>query len=99
VLIVGGAAGQLASARTVLNDAGFDVEARSEAFGILAWIVREQPEVVLLDPALAPLGAREIVPMVRGDASTRDVILLLWTDGAIHLCSTGPRASRGTPRA
>lgn len=81
VLLVGGVEAELASAQGALRDAGFTVEARREAFGISAWILREQPEVVLLDPDLPLLGGRDLVPLLRNDANTRHVNLLLWVEG------------------
>jgi DNA-binding response OmpR family regulator len=79
-LVVGGTDAQLAVAKTALEQGGFDVAVRPDAIGTCAHIVRERPDVLLLDPAAPVLSARDVIALIRADLSSSSVLVLLWSD-------------------
>lgn len=65
-----------------LRDAGYDVVTRSVPIGAGAHIVRERPDVVLLDVSMPLMSGAEISGAVRKSSLARGICILLHSDRA-----------------
>ena len=63
-----------------LEQAGFTVVTRESALGTAAAILREQPDVVLVDVMMPALAGDNLVALLRKQPGNRDVRVLLFSD-------------------
>lgn len=67
-------------ARSILEAAGFEVVTRDTPFGSGAMILRERPDLVLLDMTMPLLSGEDVVRHVRESATMQDTCLVLFSD-------------------
>lgn len=66
--------------RYQLEQAGFDVITRESALGTAAAVLREQPDVLLIDVMMPALGGENLVTLLRKQPSNKDVRILFFSD-------------------
>ena len=66
--------------RHQLEQAGFDVITRESALGTAAAVLREQPDVVLVDVMMPALGGENLVTLLRKQPNSKDMRILLFSD-------------------
>lgn len=69
----------LATAQAALENADFEVITRSESVGTSAVILREKPDVVLLDVGMPSLRGDELVLTIRDHASIAGTVIVLYS--------------------
>lgn len=67
-------------ARSALEAAGFEVVTRDTPFGSGAMILRERPDLVLLDVTMPALSGEDVVRHVRETVTMQDTCLVLFSD-------------------
>ena len=77
VLIVDDDPTVLAVTRALLEDLGYEVTVRNEALGTTAVILREQPDVVLLDIEMPALSGDKLMHLVANRRELRGVSFIL----------------------
>ena len=63
--------------RELLESAGYRVDTRDQALGTAQWVVREQPDYVLLDVKMPALSGSELAQLIRRrDTMSRAAVVL-----------------------
>jgi len=68
----------LAATRVILEEAGFEVVTADRAIGASAIVIREQPDLVLLDLVM-PLSGSAIVSIMRSHSVLKDTLVVLYS--------------------
>lgn len=79
ILVVDDSELALAFARDALEAAGFEVVIRNIALGTAAAILREKPDLVLLDMSMPSMDGDELVHFIRNRESVRDTTIVLYS--------------------
>jgi CheY-like chemotaxis protein len=79
ILIVDDDRVALTAASLALEAAGYQVVKRCEPIGTTAAVIRERPEVVLLDVNMPALEGDDVVRAIRRCESIQDVVVLLYS--------------------
>jgi len=66
--------------KSVLEDAGFEIVTRNTPFGTSNAIVREKPDLVLLDVSMPALSGNSIVELAKKDDALKNTKILLYSD-------------------
>ncbi len=80
VMIIDDSVLVLTVVRHQLEQAGFEVVTRESALGTAAAILREQPDVVLVDVMMPALGGGNLVTLLRKQPSNKDTRILFFSD-------------------
>jgi DNA-binding NtrC family response regulator len=65
--------------QAVLKEAGFEVVAQSQPIGSSATILREKPDLVLLDVAMPALGGEEVLLSIRSHDAIKNCAIALYS--------------------
>jgi len=69
----------LETASHLLRQAGFEVATYDKAYGRLSFIVREQPDLVLLDVNMPLVPGDELCQLIREEGSLRETPVVLFS--------------------
>ncbi|MCU0241971.1 MAG: response regulator [Vicinamibacteria bacterium] len=79
VMIVDDDPVSLSVAKAVLEDLGYNVTTRDRALGTSLAIVREQPDIVLVDIAMPGVSGDAIVRLGRSNPALKNVVFVLYS--------------------
>lgn len=79
ILIVDDSSSVLKIARLALERGGYEVIAKQEAVLVSSTILRETPDIVLLDVNMPAVQGDKLVEIIRGHAAGAGTILLLYS--------------------
>jgi CheY-like chemotaxis protein len=65
--------------RAILESAGYQVSVRDSALGTSAAILRERPDVVLMDVEMPGLSGDRLVGLLRGSLVAQEVMFILYS--------------------
>jgi DNA-binding response OmpR family regulator len=68
----------LAATRVILEEAGFEVVTADRAIGASAIVIREKPDLVLLDLVM-PLSGSAIVSIMRSHSVLKDTLVVMYS--------------------
>jgi CheY-like chemotaxis protein len=77
---------------TYFESSGFDVYRASDGEEVLACIARRKPDVVVLDLSMPNIDGWEATRLIKANAQTRDVLVVVVTGRATHDDLTRARA-------
>ena len=80
ILVVDDSTFMLTFIRDHLTQAGYDVVTRDQSIGAGVAILREQPDLVLLDVVMPALGGQDVVALVRRNPGLASTRILLFSD-------------------
>lgn len=93
VLVIDDCHAVLNASRTQLEGAGYEVVTRSRSIGTGAAILREQPDLVVIDVNMPLLSGDELVRMLRSNTATSQVPALLFSEQSARALRALVRAS------
>lgn len=92
ILIIDDDQAHLDSARGILEAEGYEVHTQSQPFGSTNAVIRLKPDLVLLDVNMPALSGDRLAEVLRGNAMTRDVMVVLHSSNdEDHLRTTARR--------
>jgi CheY-like chemotaxis protein len=80
VMIIDDSVLVLTIVRHQLEQAGFNVITRESALGTVAAVLREQPDVILVDVMMPALGGENLVTLLRRQLGNKDIRILFFSD-------------------
>ena len=83
--------------RTCLDAVGYQVDVVEDGEDALQYINREQPDLILLDLLLPKVDGFEVLRILKGNASTSKIPVIVLTAKAGKNTGKGPRSWGPTP--